>query len=213
MVPLHPLGLPAMALSSAVCCWFKGLHVDWTTTILQPPKMFDTGTLKGHQPQGGATPQFWTQTTPQLTVGRRLQGGAGGLGGGVLGGAIGGGSKGLLPRGGGSGRVGFWGGGQDGRFGGYMPPTPSVGRSQAREPPLALPQTIPSPQPLQRTDSAMPAMLIGLNKIPQSSFMATFATSLLSISDLKKSFDPSLGLELGLGSPSWWNQSWFYNPF
>ena len=21
------------------------------------------------------------------------------------------------------------------------------------------------------------------------------------------------GLGLGLGSPSWWNQSWFYNPF
>ena len=60
-------------------------------------------------------------------------------------------------------------------------------------------------------------MLIRLNKIPQSSFMATFATSLFSILDPNNNFDPSLGLELGLGlglgSPSWWNQSWFYNPF
>ena len=59
----------------------------------------------------------------------------------------------------------------------------------------------------------MPVMLIRLNKIPQTSFMATFATSLLSILDPNNNFDPSLGLELGLGSPSWWNQSWFYNPF
>ena len=56
-------------------------------------------------------------------------------------------------------------------------------------------------------------MLIRLNKIPQFSFMAAFATSLLSILDPNNNFDPSLGLELGLGSPSWWNQSWFYNPF
>ena len=59
----------------------------------------------------------------------------------------------------------------------------------------------------------MPVMLIGLNKIPQISFMAAFATSLLSILDPKINSGPSLGLELGLGSPSWWNQSWFYNPF
>ena len=62
-------------------------------------------------------------------------------------------------------------------------------------------------------------MLIGLNKIPQNSFMATFAKSLLSILDPNTNSDPSLGLALGLGlglglgSPSWWNQSWFYKPF
>ena len=47
-----------------------------------------------------------------------------------------------------------------------------------------------------------------------------FATSLLSIMDPNTKSDPSLGLEPGLGlgqglgpeSPSWWNQSWFYNP-
>ena len=44
----------------------------------------------------------------------------------------------------------------------------------------------------------MPAMLFRLNKIPQSSFMATFATSLLSIVDPNNNVDPSLGLELGL---------------
>ena len=60
---------------------------------------------------------------------------------------------------------------------------------------------------------ALPTMLIGLNKIPQISFMAAFATSLLSILDPNTHADPSLGLGLGLGSPSWWNQSWFYNPF
>ena len=63
----------------------------------------------------------------------------------------------------------------------------------------------------------MPALLIGLNKMPQISFMAAFATSLLSILDPNTHSDPSLGWEpglgLGLGSPSWWNQSWFYNPF
>ena len=65
----------------------------------------------------------------------------------------------------------------------------------------------------------MPAMLTRLNKIPQISFMAAFAQSLLPILDPNNSSDHSLGfrlglgLELGLGSPSWWNQSWFYNPF
>ena len=68
----------------------------------------------------------------------------------------------------------------------------------------------------------MPAMLIRLNKIPQICIMAAFATSLLSTADPNNNSDPSLGLELGLevelglglelGSPSWWNQSWFYNP-
>ena len=42
-------------------------------------------------------------------------------------------------------------------------------------------------------------MLIRLNKIPQISFMAAFATSLLSILDPNTNSDPSLGLELGLG--------------
>ena len=60
------------------------------------------------------------------------------------------------------------------------------------------------------------AMLIGLNKIPQIYFMAAFATALLSILDPNTHSNPSLGCELGLalglGSPSWWNQSWFYNP-
>ena len=45
----------------------------------------------------------------------------------------------------------------------------------------------------------MPAMLIGLNKIPQISFMASYATSLLSIWDPNNISDPSLGLGLGLG--------------
>ena len=58
-------------------------------------------------------------------------------------------------------------------------------------------------------------MLIRLNKIPQILFMVAFATLLLTILDPNNNSDPSLGLELGLGlgSPSWWNQSWFYNPF
>ena len=66
---------------------------------------------------------------------------------------------------------------------------------------------------------AMPAMLIGLNKIRQISIMDAIATSLLSILDPNTHFDPSLGSEpglglgIGLGSPSWWNQPWFYNPF
>ena len=59
----------------------------------------------------------------------------------------------------------------------------------------------------------MPAMSIRLNKIPRISFMAAFATSLLPILDPNNISDHSLGFGLGLGSPSWWNQSWFYNPF
>ena len=39
----------------------------------------------------------------------------------------------------------------------------------------------------------MPAMLIGLNKIPPISFMSAFATSLLSILDPNTHSDPSLG--------------------
>ena len=65
----------------------------------------------------------------------------------------------------------------------------------------------------------MLAMLIGLNKTPQISVMAVFVTSSLSILDPNNISDPSLGFGLGLGlglvglgSPSWWNQSWFYNP-
>ena len=45
----------------------------------------------------------------------------------------------------------------------------------------------------------MLAMLIGLNKIPKISFMAAFATSLLSIVHPHTNSYPSLGLELGLG--------------
>ena len=102
-----------------------------------------------------------------------------------------------------------------------MPPRPSVGPSQA-------PLTSPCPASnhtitLNLTltfaaGSSMPAMLMRVNKILQTSFMAVFAASLLSISDPNNNFDRSLGLELGLGSglglgsPSWWNQSWFYNP-
>ena len=40
---------------------------------------------------------------------------------------------------------------------------------------------------------AMPAMLIGLNIIHQISFMAAFATSLLSILDPNTHSNPSLG--------------------
>ena len=54
-----------------------------------------------------------------------------------------------------------------------------------------------------------------MNKIPEISFMVAFVTSCLSILDQKNNSDSSLRfkLALGLGSPSWWNQSGFYNPF
>ena len=55
---------------------------------------------------GGATPQVWMPTTPQLTVGRRPlggRGGGGGLGGGVLGGGAG--EGGSLGGGGGVGHL------------------------------------------------------------------------------------------------------------
>ena len=104
------------------------------------------------------------------------------------------------------------------QFWGYTPPKPSVGPSKA---PLTSPfppsnHTITLNLTLTfATGSGLPAMLIRLNKIPEISFMAAFATSLLSILDPNNNSDPSLGLELGLGfgSLSWWNQSWFYNPF
>ena len=51
----------------------------------------------------------------------------------------------------------------------------------------------PNPNPLQPAGLAMPAMLIGLNNIPQISFMAAFATSLLSILDPNTNSHPSLG--------------------
>ena len=170
---------------------------------------------------GGATSRFWMPTTPpppQLTVGRRPLGGGGGLGGGVLGGAMGvegaGGGFAVGGRGVREGWLVVGGGG--GNLGGYMPQGQALVHHRPL-PLLALPLTIPSPEPLQRTGSAMPAILIRLNKIDQSWFMATFATSLLSVLDPNNNFHTSLGLELGLGlglgSPSWWNQSWFYNPF
>ena len=108
--------------------------------------------------------------------------------------------EGLWRGGGGSGRVSC-GGLQVGRFGGYMPPKkPKVGQSQASLPALAnLTLTF------AKAGSAMPAMILRLNKI-----MAAFATSLLSILDPNTNSNPSLGVELG--SPSWWNQAWFYNP-
>ena len=56
-------------------------------------------------------------------------------------------------------------------------------------------------------------MYIALNTIPRISFMAAFATSLLSILHPNAHCNLSVAWELGLGSPSWWNQCWFYNPF
>ena len=64
---------------------------------------------------------------------------------GVLEGAMGG-VWGAVAGGGGGVREGWLVGGvQVGRFGGYMPPRPSVGPSQAPLTSLALPLTIPSP--------------------------------------------------------------------
>ena len=92
---------------------------------------------------GGATPRFWTPTTPPTNCwpeapwgggggggcewGGGQGGGGGANGGGGLGGSFGGGSR----------RVG-WGGVQAGRFGGG-------GGHRLPLPPLALPLTIPSP--------------------------------------------------------------------
>ena len=53
----------------------------------------------------------------------------------------------------------------------------------------------------------MPAMIVRLNKI-----MVAFCHIIVLLLDPNTKSDPSPGLELGLGSPSWWNQSWFYNP-
>ena len=51
--------------------------------------------LKGTFPPGGATPRFWTPTTPPTNCWPEAPwgggGGGGGIGGGVQGGAIGGG--------------------------------------------------------------------------------------------------------------------------
>ena len=80
--------------------------------------------------------------------------------------------------GGGSGRVG-WGGVQVGRIG--------VGGGGSRWGDLGCVGG------LQPASMAMPAMLIGLNKMSQISFMAAFATSLLSILDPNTHSDPSLG--------------------
>ena len=67
----------------------------------------------------------------------------------------------------------------------------------------------------------MPAMLIGLKKIPRILFMAALCNTIL---DLNTNSNPNprlelglgsglgLGLALGLGLPSWWNQSWVYTP-
>ena len=166
-----------------------------------------------HGGGGGGAPRFWTPTTPQTNCSPEARGGARG-GAGVQGG--------LLPRGGGG--PGGWvggGGSRWGDLGGTCPQGQALVHHRLPLPPLALPLTIPSPyhhpkpKPNLCNELAMPAMLIRLNKIPQISFMASYATSLLSILDPNNNFDPRLGLELGLGlgSPSWWNQSWFYNPF
>ena len=80
---------------------------------------------------GGGTPRFWTPTTPPTKAPR-----GGGLGRGGSGRAMGGGVWGGFAGGGGSGRVGLGGGGQGGRFGGDMPPRPSIGPSQTPYLPL-----------------------------------------------------------------------------
>ena len=53
----------------------------------------------------------------------------------------------------------------------------------------------------------MPAVLIGLDKTPEISFMATFATSLLSILDPNAHSDPSLGRDPGLRLDVRWEDS------
>ena len=106
------------------------------------------------------------------------------------------------PRGGGDWRGGFrvgrgggvgWGGSRWGDLGlGWV--GGGGGGHRLPLPPLALHLTIPSPKPnLQPLGLATPAIMIGLNKIPQISFMAAFATSLLSILDPNTHCNPSLG--------------------
>ena len=106
---------------------------------------------------------------PQITVGRRPLGGGGGGGGHWRGG---------------SGR-GDWGGGlREGRLGGGG----GLGGAPLTSPYLPL----PSAHTITIT-LTFAAMLIGLNKIPPISFMAAFATSLLSILDPNTHSNPSLG--------------------
>ena len=116
-------------------------------------------------PPGGATPRFWTPTTPppQLTVGRRPLGGWGGvLEGGFREGGLGGGSRRGLE-GGGSGRVrGSW----RPRTRGVAPPPPP-GCSPTGFPTAARPSPphacagLPSPPPApnRRTGSRIPLPL------------------------------------------------------
>ena len=107
---------------------------------------------------------------------------------------------------GGSGSVGCGGGGvQVGQFGVVMGGGPrwaiwGVGGGGGAEAPLTSrcpPSNHTITINLTLTFAAswfgMPAMLIGLNKIPPISFMAAFATSLLSILDPNTHSDPSLG--------------------
>ena len=106
-----------------------------------------------HSGQGGATPWFWTPTTPQLTVGRRPLGG--GIGGGVQGGAMRGGGGSRRGLGGGALREGRLGGGPGaaiwgvGGGGGSRWSDLGCWRGEGGHrlplPPLALPLTIPSP--------------------------------------------------------------------
>ena len=120
-----------------------------------------------------------------------------GNGGGGPGGAWGGGAPGGSVRGGGvqARRFGVVGGGGPGGV------IWGVGRGGGAQAPLTSP-CLPSDHiitinltltPLRPASLAMPAMLIGLNKIPQISFMAAFATSLLLILDPNTHSDPSLG--------------------
>ena len=83
----------------------------------------------------------------------------------------------------------IWGG-----VGGYMPPRPSVGQSQA-------PLTSPCP-PSNHTiwfGHATHFNSAEEDDPPNFRSWLLFATSLLSILDPNTNSDPSLGLELGLG--------------
>ena len=124
---------------------------------------------------GVATPRFWTPTTPPTNCWPEARGGGGGGGGGGHG--RGGVVKEGRMGGGGSGR-GEWGGVQVGRIG-------VGGGSRWGD--------LGCVGGLQPASMAMPAMLIGLNKVSQISFMAAFATSLLSILDPNTHSEPSVG--------------------
>ena len=121
---------------------------------------------------GGGDPSVLNANyPPQLTVGRRPLGGGGGGGGG-------GASEGGF-------REGEWGGGDKrgrgggpgGSGGGGGPSGAIRGGGGGGGPGRAI-WGVGGGEGL-----TMPAMLIGLNKIPRISFMAAFATSLLSILD------------------------------